>query len=204
MGSQLTTNGKFVVITCRSIPTKCSWVSHCRRMEKARRHAFAREYETLLEDNWMSHSSPMKHTSTWIATLASKMSDLVLRESKGNCCQPHASTDSYSMVYIIESRNIWSLFHWWYNHFRCLPQFAEWWICPFTDGIWHSNAFVLDSTRWWKRSHEEYCTLLHSWRFWKENSVEQVFWAICRRVFMATNLTEIKAFLLLSVGLFEG
>jgi hypothetical protein len=118
---------------------------------------------------------------------------LVLKESKEYRCQSTASRESYSMVGIIERRNIRSRVHRWH-------VISEWWICPFLDGIRHFNKFSLVSTRWCQSSHQQCRTSLSSWRFRGEGLVEQISRAIWRRIFIVTNLTRLKPLRLFSVG----
>jgi hypothetical protein len=69
------------------------------------RRAFAREYGALLVESprIMSRSSPMKRNSTWIVTLAIKMSVMGSRITQ---VVLFAFRDSYSKACIIERCNI--------------------------------------------------------------------------------------------------
>jgi hypothetical protein len=53
--------------------------------------------------------------------------------------------ESQCKVCITERRDIRSCVHPWHSHLWCLLLSAEWWICPFPDGTWHSNNFGLVS-----------------------------------------------------------
>jgi hypothetical protein len=107
---------------------------------------------------------------------------------------------------MIGRRDIGSSVHRRYSHSWCtrISQSAERWICPFREGIWHSNGFSLVSRRRCQISHQQYHTSLSACRFREESSVEPVFYAIWGRIFTATNLTGLKPLPSFSVRAFEG
>jgi hypothetical protein len=63
--------------------------------------------------------------------------------------------ESYIIVCIMKSFNIRSRFQRQYSHFWRFLQSTEWWICPFQDGILHSNEFRLVWARLCQTSHQQ-------------------------------------------------
>lgn len=134
-------------MTCHCFLTESRWVSHCRKSEALR---FAREYGELwwiFPASWMPHVSPTKHTSAWNVTLTSKMCDIVPQRIHG---LPLPSLES---VWYYRVGLFHLIFTQWCSNVGHVFRFAELWMCPFPDGIWHLNQFspfceILPCTRW--------------------------------------------------------
>lgn len=188
-------------MACRCFCTKCSWDSHCRKMEQPSvtlsegvqsatgGQSGRLEYYMVLR--W-------KHSSAWVVTLTSKMSYSGPMDSPRLTVHPARVTARCALL----SARIFG------------PMFVDgtgtygvclcWVMNLFPDGIWHPNEFSLVSARWCQTSHQQCCICLSSWRFRGQSPVEPVPYTTWGRIPMDTNVTGLKHLRLLFVGIIEG
>jgi hypothetical protein len=139
----------------------------------------------------------MEHISACLVTSVNKMLDLIKFKAYG--CQPTGFLANDNRVCITECGNIQCQVHRWYSHFWCEPQSPEWRLCPFPDGIWHSNDFCLVSTRECQTSHQQCRISLFLWCFQGDSPVEH-HTLLKERFSWPPSLTELKYLPLFSVG----